>query len=464
MAVAEAQQRIRDLQSLLQTLSTSHYPTLASPSGMSKRASVALLIRIKPSYAHWPPASPTTKISDLEAFFAQEWVQHGEAEVLFIKRASRKGDRWTSHIALPGGKKDPTDADDKAAAVRECLEEVGLDVDAYGVEVGNLPQRLVTTHLGKRPLLVLCPYLFLLTTHNIPPLKLQPTEVASTHWVPIRSLQAKESRTVAFEDVSLRLTNQETGVKRWMLQLILGKMMFAAICLLPTETLHSAETPVQDQLQNNRHTPPTSYTRLSTLATRIYRSDFFGSYPPVPPEGPLMLWGLTLGVISDFLDLVPPHNALTLWIYPTFTPLDVRFVVWLMTFRFKARKRAELQAGMEPPGSSTTGASFTNPAFGYASESMASSAVLVDERADETGFHGLGTGLSTPASSENEAEEKARGLRNKSKKAAVSTMLEGYYDIVRRAVAVALLGGGLGLVGQEACFQGDDVGWLDEGR
>lgn len=443
MNTGEVRTRVSDIHNLLRTLSNASYASLPSQEGTKKRASVALVIRIKPSYSHWP--SSATKSPDLESFFAQEWVQHGDPEVLFIKRASRKGDRWTSHIALPGGKKDESDKDDQAAAVRECLEEVGLDIVESGIECGNLPQRLVTTHWGKKPLLVLCPYVFLLTTHRIPPLNLQPTEVASTHWVPIRSLQDPRSRTVALEDVSSRLANQETGVKKWMLSLILGKMVFAAISLLPTESLYSSETPVQEaKLQDNRFARQTLKDRLESLSTRVWRSDIFHQFPPPhPPEGPLLLWGLTLGVLSDFLDLMPPHNALTLWTYPNFTPLDVRFAVWLMTYRFKERKRAELQSGSE---------FLSKPAFGYASESLAhssqngvsSSTVLVD-RPDETGFHGLGTGVSV--------DEKA-----KNKKAAVSTMLEGfvdslasyvlptitnrarYYDIVRRAVAVALVG------------------------
>jgi hypothetical protein len=249
---------------------------------------------------------------------------------------------------------------------------------------------------------------------------------------------------------------------------ILGKMMFAGISLLPTESLHSSANGTTLDLQDNRYGPLTRWDSVRNFAIRIYRSDFFGSFPPLPPEGPLLLWGLTLGVMSDFLDLVPPHNALTLWTYPTFTPLDVRLVVWLMTYRFKARKRAELQAGMEPPG--PPGMAVGNPAFGYASESIApryeglnrhpygaqdfpsrltdsetltDSTVVVD-RPDETGFHGLGTGVV--------------GEGKKNKKPAVSTMLEGwverlvpyllpevtnrarYYDIVRRAVALALVG------------------------
>lgn len=90
-----------------------------------------------------------TKLSN---FFAQPWVQAGDPEVVFIKRAARVGDRWTSHVALPGGKRDPEDADDGATAIRETVEEIGLDLtDDSVVSVGNLPERVVKTSLGKVP-------------------------------------------------------------------------------------------------------------------------------------------------------------------------------------------------------------------------------------------------------------------------------------------------------------------------
>ena len=49
------------------------------------------------------------------------------------------GDRWTSHVALPGGKRDKGDKGDEEAAVREVREEVGLEMvfppDGEEVEV-----------------------------------------------------------------------------------------------------------------------------------------------------------------------------------------------------------------------------------------------------------------------------------------------------------------------------------------
>lgn len=46
-------------------------------------------------------------------------------------------------MALPGGKRDEEDEDDHRAAVRECLEEVGLDLDnGMIVDCGKLPDRV----------------------------------------------------------------------------------------------------------------------------------------------------------------------------------------------------------------------------------------------------------------------------------------------------------------------------------
>jgi 8-oxo-dGTP pyrophosphatase MutT (NUDIX family) len=90
--------------------------------------------------------------SSLNAFFEQDWVKHGDPEVLFIKRATRVGDKWNGHVALPGGKRDPEDADDQVTAAREALEEVGIDLSPdNAIAVGNLPQRIVTTSWGKVP-------------------------------------------------------------------------------------------------------------------------------------------------------------------------------------------------------------------------------------------------------------------------------------------------------------------------
>lgn len=55
--------------------------------------------------------------------------------VLLMQRSDSEHDRWSGHIAFPGGRVDASDASPRHAAERETSEEVGLDLrraDALG--------------------------------------------------------------------------------------------------------------------------------------------------------------------------------------------------------------------------------------------------------------------------------------------------------------------------------------------
>lgn len=57
-----------------------------------------------------------------------------EAEVILIRRVDRGG-HHAGDVALPGGRSEPGDADAAATALREAVEEVGLDPEAASVRV-----------------------------------------------------------------------------------------------------------------------------------------------------------------------------------------------------------------------------------------------------------------------------------------------------------------------------------------
>lgn len=85
----------------------------------------------------------TTREADLPravvAVILRETADGGDHELLFIKRSENPDDPWSGHMAFPGGRVEPGDADVLATARRETLEEVGVDLERDGVVLGRLP-------------------------------------------------------------------------------------------------------------------------------------------------------------------------------------------------------------------------------------------------------------------------------------------------------------------------------------
>lgn len=97
--------------------------------------------------------------------------------VLFIRRAERTGDPWSGHMALPGGRRDPGDADLTVTAIRETAEEVGLELPRSAL-IGGLDD--VVPRAPVLPPIAVRPYVFELPDR--PVLRLNP-EVAAARWV-----------------------------------------------------------------------------------------------------------------------------------------------------------------------------------------------------------------------------------------------------------------------------------------
>ena len=134
--------------------------------------------------AHQPTVRSVAR-SSFHAATALVLSREPEPRLVVIHRASRDGDPWSGHAALPGGRRDDTDPDLAATARRETAEEVGLHLDE---PVGRLDDIGGRTHLG-----VVSPFVF--TVDEARPLVPEPGEVAAAHWVPLRVLTDPAHRT-----------------------------------------------------------------------------------------------------------------------------------------------------------------------------------------------------------------------------------------------------------------------------
>jgi 8-oxo-dGTP pyrophosphatase MutT (NUDIX family) len=121
-------------------------------------------------------------------------------EVLFIRRAERAGDPWSGHIGLPGGRREPGDADLLATAIRETREEIGV-APAPGALLGALDD--VRPSTPTLPALMIRPYVFGLDPR---PVAGTSDEVAASYWIPLESLHsARGKSTVSIREKSVEV-------------------------------------------------------------------------------------------------------------------------------------------------------------------------------------------------------------------------------------------------------------------
>ncbi len=104
-------------------------------------------------------------------------------EALFIRRAEREGDLWSGHVAFPGGRVEAGE-ESETAAVRETLEEVGLDLRA-GERIGALDE-IQAIGRGRAVGLSIRPWIFALPGER-PELRYS-AEVASARWIDVADL------------------------------------------------------------------------------------------------------------------------------------------------------------------------------------------------------------------------------------------------------------------------------------
>ncbi len=117
------------------------------------------------------------------AIILRERERRGETvtDVLFIRRAEKKGDPWSGHMAFPGGHRERDDDSLLAAAMRETREEIGLRLDLAARHVGSLDQQNVQPR-GRPIGMLIAPFVFKL--ERAEPFRLN-HEVAEVVWTPL---------------------------------------------------------------------------------------------------------------------------------------------------------------------------------------------------------------------------------------------------------------------------------------
>lgn len=110
-----------------------------------------------------------------------------DLSMCFIRRAEHPLDPWSGHMALPGGRWDPTDPHPRAAAERETLEEVGLFVGEphWLGGLSDVLVRLGGNDRGDRRM-ILSPFVYYLGEEHT---TFAPNhEVAGAFWIPLSYL------------------------------------------------------------------------------------------------------------------------------------------------------------------------------------------------------------------------------------------------------------------------------------
>lgn len=116
--------------------------------------------------------------------------------VLFIKRTENPGDSYSGHVAFPGGKMNDSDTDQLDTALRETVEEIGVNLVENSTYLGRLDDLKPLSPSG--PKFIVSPFIFLLKneiTFNI-----NKDEVEKYMWVSFDHLSDINNMRVRYKE------------------------------------------------------------------------------------------------------------------------------------------------------------------------------------------------------------------------------------------------------------------------
>ncbi len=147
-----------------------------------------LVERLKASFAKnlERPSSGNLPRAAVSVILKPEEGERASLEMLLVKRKEREGDPWSGHMAFPGGRFEKTDGQILHTAIREAMEETGINLrecELLGSLEEVVPSRLRMIRV--LPFVVLAPEMTGVALDN--------REIAQSFWVPVSYFTDKKN-------------------------------------------------------------------------------------------------------------------------------------------------------------------------------------------------------------------------------------------------------------------------------
>ena len=184
-----------------------------SDEGDPARAAVAIVLRARPEATGQSPRlavpSHESRVTSHDLPSHESRVKSHDLEVLLIHRAVREGDPWSGQIALPGGRRDPSDATLQDTAVRETLEETGIDLAAHGLVLGTLDElRPRTPHL---PPIIVTPFVAVVPAELTLEISDELSDAFWAPWSTFADPAIVDERTVQVRGAEWKVSSYQVG-------------------------------------------------------------------------------------------------------------------------------------------------------------------------------------------------------------------------------------------------------------
>ncbi|HEV2118817.1 MAG TPA: NUDIX domain-containing protein [Candidatus Bathyarchaeia archaeon] len=151
---------------------------------MPKLELSSTFLNLKNQLGSIPQSSNSDHVQAVVAILLWEEPERG-LQTLLVQRAEREGDPWSGQIGLPGGRVKQSIETPRAAILREVEEEVGINPEELGEELG----RLSVGHPMRRMELSVQPWVYGM---RVKPRVNLGQEIAGSFWANLRELPSKK--------------------------------------------------------------------------------------------------------------------------------------------------------------------------------------------------------------------------------------------------------------------------------